>query len=219
MFEEMGYLEFPGIPYQVVCNLFMISRNQFKGQLYAQDHGLIRLKSREINMVVSTLRSQSEEWIENNLAKYKGEASIITERVSNFHKQVLETHTIRSSELLDWQPEKRIQGYKLPDGKNAVLIRDWRVSGEDSIDTSSAEVIPVDWPTKTQKIGKEIAEILGASDTTKLHVDREATIKNSKGLNNLVWNFHYKPQPELYSHRDPWFALPFVGAIFAVKEP
>ncbi len=63
-----------------------------------------------------------------------------------------------------------------------------------------------------------IAEILGASDTTKLHADRETAIKNSKGLNNLVWDFHYQPQPELYSGRDPWFALPYVGATFAVVK-
>ncbi len=49
--------------------------------------------------------------------------------------------------------------------------------------------------------------------------DRETAVRNSKGLNNLVWNFHYKPQPELYSGRDPWFAMPYVGVIFAVKEP
>ena len=120
---------------------------------------------------------------------------------------------------MDWEPEKRIPGYKLPDGKNVVLIRCWRVSGKDSIDTSSAEVITVDWPTKTRKISNEIAEILGAGDTTKLHTDRETAVRNSKGLNNLVWNFHYKPQPELYSGRDPWFAMPYVGVIFAVKEP
>jgi len=33
--EEMGYLEFPGMPYHVVRNLVLVGANQFKGQHYA----------------------------------------------------------------------------------------------------------------------------------------------------------------------------------------
>ena len=94
---------------------------------------------------------------------------------------------------MDWQPEKRIPSYRLED-KNAVLIRGWKVSCEENIDTSAAEVIPVNWPTKTQQITKGMAENLGASDVVKIHADRETTILNSQDLNNLVWTFMGRSQ-------------------------
>ena len=217
---HVEYLDFPGIPNPVMAEVAMVGVITFRQQLYAQQNGLIRLNSPEINIVVRTLREASVEWVENNAAKHKVESSGIMERISKFRKQVLETHTIRSGELLDWQPEKRILGYKLPSGKNAVLIRGWNVYDEESIDASSAEVIPVNWPTKSEKISKEIAEVLGASETTYIHADREKAIQNSRGLNNLVWDFHYPERPEVYSGRDPWFVLPYVGLIFAaVKQP
>ncbi len=220
--KEMGYLEFPGVPYHVVCSLFMIGETQFEGQRYAQERGMVRLSSRAINIVANTLQSQSTDWIESNSAKYKEEPSKIKERVDNFYKQVIEIHNVRSSELLDWQPKKRIPGYELPKDKNAVLIKGWRLFGEDNIDTKTAEVIPVNWPTdwssNSQQIPKEISKILGTSDATRIRTDRKTALKLSKGLNNLVWNFQEHPQTVLFSDRDPWLAMPHVGAIFGVVK-
>ncbi len=198
-----------------MSNVAIVGAITFNQQLYAQEHGLIRLNSPEINIEARILMLEAKECIEKTLAKYKVEPGQVIERINNFRRQILSSHTIRSAELLDWQPERRIPGYELPKNKNTVLIRGWRVSGEDGIDTRAAEVIPVNWPTKSQRVNKETAEILGASDTTRLHADRGTAIRNSKGLNNLVWDFHYPPRPEVYSGRDPWFALPYIGSIFA----
>ena len=79
--------------------------------------------------------------------------------------------------------------------------------GEDNIDTKTAEVIPVNWPTdwstNSQQIPKEISKILGTSDATRIRTDRKTALKLSKGLNNLVWNFQEHPQTMLFSDRDP----------------
>jgi hypothetical protein len=116
--------------------------------------------------------------------------------LSTFGKEVLQKYWIWS-EILDWQPEKRLAGYALPRGSNAVLYRNWSLSG-DKIDASNAEVIPMKWMEKSGSVKKEIVK-LSAPEDTYVWVNKERSIKNYDGLNALYWDLMVRVRPVLFS--------------------
>lgn len=144
--------------------------------------------------------------------------------LKGFENEILYKCSI-CAELLDWQPEKRIEGYELPIGKNAVLYRGWDY--EDEIDVSDAEVIPVKWMEKPGiNVAREyhrdvgilrIVEQLGVPENTYVWADKKGAIYDCDGLNSLVWDFGFREWPDLFSWWEPWDRLSSRGALLGSR--
>lgn len=126
--------------------------------------------------------------------------------LSRFGTEVLEDCGIYDG-ILSWQPEKQMVGYKLPNGMNAVMYRNWDLNGEE-IDVSKAEVIPVNWMKTSGKASREMVEKLGIPKDTDVYSDREYAIKNYDGLNQLLLDFRFREWPGLDSDWEPrdWYS-------------
>ncbi len=111
-------------------------------------------------------------------------------------------------ELLDWQPEKRQRDYKLLNGTNAVLYRNWDLSGEThahgvTINVPQATRVPVKWMEKGGNVSEEIVQQLNAPEDTYVWANKRDAVNNYDGLNALGWVFGSLEGPDLYSDRGP----------------
>lgn len=118
------------------------------------------------------------------------------------------------SELLDFQPKKRIEGYEMDEGSNAILYRNWEFS-HDTIDVSKATVTPVRWMEKENKITTEVAEKLGAPKG-KYAWYSKTDVEGYDGISVLDWDFRHG-WVSLGSDKMPLESLPRGGALLGSR--
>ena len=121
-----------------------------------------------------------------------------------FGEEIFERHFIWA-ELLDWLPERRMEGYELPKGCNAVIYRNWRLV-DDELDVSKADVIPVRWKVKDGVVGKRISK-LSIPEGTRVRSDKKYSIANYDGLNALLWILDREELKVISSYSSDWYSF------------
>lgn len=132
--------------------------------------------------------------------------------LSSIGEEVLKKYWILAELGPDWQPEKRLTNYSLPKNSNAVLYRNWSLSGG-KIDVSNAEVIPVRWMEESDDVSKEIIKGLNVPKGTRVWADKNYSVENYNGLNVLDWDFRDREGPGLYSDGGPGYGDSYGGAL------
>lgn len=207
-FDGVSSLVWPKVAYsgKDVRELPVLARQDGFEQLYTPDIIPIYKELKATDDIYRSL-AEKQPLVQANKLSEEAMVDILTV----FGNDVLYRYDVIWVELLDWQPEKRIEGYELPRGKNAVLYRNW--SFENEIDVSDATVIPVKWMEENGAVSREIVEQLNVPEDTDVWVNKRGAIENSNGLNALALGFQFRLSPDLYSSREPWDRLPLMGRL------
>ncbi len=203
------FVQFEGVPSLVRPKVEYLGKEARKMPELARQDGLHQLYTDDIVKVYRQLGAAEEDGY-SSLAEAqslvhagKVAADEMADILSRFGDEVLHSR-LMWSELLDWQPQKRAKGYKLPKGANAVLYRGWGLSGN-AIDISGATTIPVKWMTREGDVSKEIVKQLDVPEDTHVWADKEYSVENVDGLSTLEWNFTDRERPSLGSYWIPQY--------------
>jgi len=184
-------VQFEKVPYLVRPQVEYFGRKPREMPVLAKEDGFYQLYTSNVYSIVDALNigkkdgysSLSETQLLVKAGKLSKDAMVGI--LSNFCSEVNKSSI--SVELgPDWQPEKRIRKYKLPKGMNAVLYRNWSLSG-DEIDVSKADVIPINWIETSDVPNKEMRQ-LGIYQFTLVFANKSKAITHFDGLNSLYLN-------------------------------
>lgn len=109
------------------------------------------------------------------------------------------------AELLDCIPQKR--GYKLTEGHDVALYRDFKVS-QDGVELTGARPISLSLPKEAERITEDWRGVLGATaDTIHYPANTSYSNKYLDGLSFLIWDFRKHASPALDSGAgaNDWF--------------
>jgi len=203
------YGEIPRVPRPVLLNVTLVSKSWIETLAYCQDPSngiLFNEDSRIINNVAYEIEKarpnysslmnfgMNQDVLEENLISEE----VMREAFRGFDREIWQEYGIWA-ELMDLLPEKRIKGLELPEGKNAVLYRGVKISGE-SIDVSDAECIPVTVPEEGGTLTEELGNVLGANtDTYHFPGFLDFSKERFDGLVALRWAFENGKRPDLSS--------------------
>lgn len=201
------FVRFEGASLLVRPKVEYLAKEAREMPVLSRQDGFVQLYTNDLVPVYKGLRAgrednysslaESQPLVKSN----KMSKDAMVDILSRFGTEVFDKNIIWA-ELLDWQPEKRTEGYKLKKGMNTVLYRNWNMDG-DRIDVSKAEKIPTKWMEKSGNVTNEIVRQLGVPEDTYVYADRQYVVDNYDGLNALDWVFGSYVRPFLDSVREP----------------
>lgn len=203
------FVEIPGASSLVRPKVEYLGKEAREMPVLARQDSLEQLYTDNIIPVYTELKSGRNDGYSSLAAKQslvksgKVSKDAMVNILSNFGQEFLSDYVIWS-ELLDWQPEKRSPNYKMRKVANAVLYRNWDLSGG-NIDISNAKQIPINWMKKSGDISKDIVETLNVPKDTYVWADRKYAIDNYDGLNALLWDFWLREGLDLDSYGGPQY--------------
>jgi len=222
-FEEIPYLVRPQVEY--------LGREPREMPVLANEDALYQLYTSNINPIVFALNagrkdgysSLSERQPLVTAGKLSKDAMVGI--LSNFHNEV-KKFSISVELGPDWQPEKRMpmgktwlggtKRYKLPKGMNAVMYRNWSLSG-DNIDVSKADVIPINWIETSGGPNREMVQF-GIYPFAFVFADKWKAINNFDGLNSLSLNFKERTRPTANTWFGSRHSTPEKGALLYSRQ-
>lgn len=198
------YVEIPGVPMPVLSEVAPLGKDrELEYEIFFIDD------SRFVNKTAYALKNARPSYssLKNHGMNQKLLEKGFPEKVMDEAFGRLDNNIWREraiwAEFMDCLPDKRDPGYKLPEGKDAVLYRGIEISTK-GIDVAGAERIPVNVPKKPAPIDKEWKDALGANENTyHFPPDMDYFKKNRNGLTALLWIFKGREWPLLDSGKEP----------------
>lgn len=210
-----------GVEVSVLDGVELRGKNLFEAERYAQENGLVRLSSKDINTVAKAVKSETptSEFV-RHAAKNGLDKELAKKAYENLHTDIHKKYWVEGSEILMWSASdfhpRIIDGEERKQLKS-FLITDYKITDDDKIDISGrAKPKAVNWPEQNGVITPEIAELLNAPSNTFVYTNSD--VNYQEGLRALDWDFGGRERPDLYSDWRPWHRNSDIGSLLGKSK-